>query len=446
MPEPIDYNKTVAITEQIRKEMPHLKSKEAVRREGARRAGIDYETFVAVRARRLKQAVPGHSTPIETVKPVVPASVEQEALDAYEAGWRASQTTKTYDLGAATDRFAAKHGRLHEDRFDEGWVDYAADYPKHTSFSGVKPLPKVTKVKLDEVRPGLFHSTNGKFEVENVRRGEWQLFELDDGYRGEWCQTFASRKDVAEAVNKLSARPVEVFKAKASHADMPVPSVTRWDSVFDDIKENPNLRRSLSDPMPAPRNMPLDQDFSPSPSWQSQKAWMDGDGKGGWPYNPSIRQAMGRRYNIEAHMPDSWGYEGLPPQQKMDEWANSFINAIEKQHTTQPPLYRGMENDPGLAVGDTFDMLPSSWSTDPSVTRQYGRNVFAVRDAYGVSLNEAKLNLADREVVAGGHMRVVEVQEVEWQETIRDVWGEYPDRVETVKLRVYVLEQQRRLP
>lgn len=47
---------------------------------------------------------------------------------AYKAGWKASQTTKTYDLDAAETRY----GRTHDDTgnyFSKGWCDYAADYP-----------------------------------------------------------------------------------------------------------------------------------------------------------------------------------------------------------------------------------------------------------------------------------------------------------------------------
>lgn len=53
---------------------------------------------------------------------------------AYEAGWRASQRTTTYDLDAAEARFEASHGSdFGGTNFAAGWVDVAAGNPKWTS-------------------------------------------------------------------------------------------------------------------------------------------------------------------------------------------------------------------------------------------------------------------------------------------------------------------------
>ncbi len=53
---------------------------------------------------------------------------------AYEAGWRASQRTRTCDLDAAERRYEDRYGADHGGTmFAAGWVDAACGNPKGTS-------------------------------------------------------------------------------------------------------------------------------------------------------------------------------------------------------------------------------------------------------------------------------------------------------------------------
>ena len=47
---------------------------------------------------------------------------------AYNLGWNASKTTKTYNLDKAESRFMAKNGQEFGASFAYGWIDYASDY------------------------------------------------------------------------------------------------------------------------------------------------------------------------------------------------------------------------------------------------------------------------------------------------------------------------------
>lgn len=62
---------------------------------------------------------------------------------AYLAGWDASRRTKTFDLDAAEARFEAKHGAgFGGSMFAAGWVDFAAEYAKWTSFAEAESAPE----------------------------------------------------------------------------------------------------------------------------------------------------------------------------------------------------------------------------------------------------------------------------------------------------------------
>jgi len=54
--------------------------------------------------------------------------------EAYQRGWRASsRPSASRDLGAAEDRFEARHGREAARFFADGWIDYASGLPKYHS-------------------------------------------------------------------------------------------------------------------------------------------------------------------------------------------------------------------------------------------------------------------------------------------------------------------------
>lgn len=56
--------------------------------------------------------------------------------------------------------------------------------------------------------PAVSPTMDGRFEVERVDGEfgtEWRLFECADGYRGEWCQTFATKADAVAAARDLHA-------------------------------------------------------------------------------------------------------------------------------------------------------------------------------------------------------------------------------------------------
>ena len=63
---------------------------------------------------------------------------------------------------------------------------------------------------VTKVRAGLYVALTenaGAFEIERSWDGRgWHVYEQTwDGYRGEWCQTYATKAEAVEAVSRQSA-------------------------------------------------------------------------------------------------------------------------------------------------------------------------------------------------------------------------------------------------
>lgn len=56
-----------------------------------------------------------------------------EQVNAMRAGWRASK--RSSDLGAAEDRYYARHGQTYADEFQDGWTDVAAGWSFGTTYA-----------------------------------------------------------------------------------------------------------------------------------------------------------------------------------------------------------------------------------------------------------------------------------------------------------------------
>ncbi len=268
-----------------------------------------------------------------------------------------------------------------------------------------------------------------------------------DAYKREAARRLGMDVDdyVRLRASKGAAKIAKPVTPKTPKPPMPsMPKVSRvadeWDSIEDDVKAYHQMQ--LNGTRGGPK--PLIDAEHPTPSWSAQKAWMAGDNKGGWPYSPAIRRGMGKDLGIEAHMPDKWPIDAAGVAGE-DAWAASFLKAIRAQTSTQPPLFRGMTGHANVNVGDTFDLLPSSWSVDAGSVHQYGDTVYAMKDAYGVGLQEDKLQLDDREVVAGGKLEVVSVRDVEWDQEHKDVFGG-PSTYTHRKIRLVEVRQLSRLP
>jgi hypothetical protein len=112
----------------------------AQERMAARELGEDIADF----RRALKSSVVPDPNPLPPVPKPVPQPTPEPApvrpppspaRDAYDAGWNASKTTKTFDLDAAEARYEKKYGRSDRTDFAAGWGDHASGYDKYHSFT-----------------------------------------------------------------------------------------------------------------------------------------------------------------------------------------------------------------------------------------------------------------------------------------------------------------------
>lgn len=424
----------------------------AWRREAARRTGVDYATFLKAWKKPTKGAGVAPSVKPPTLSlgsgriprpdPKPPGVAGPGKVMAREEA-RDLDRKVAKELGlkpgtAASRKAAADQAGM---RYDDFLATWKGKPNKPGPTGKAVPVKKTqTKPKSDVTDESPSIPPKGT-DARDAYDAGWQASQRTTTYDMETAAARWRAKNPGRKSSTFTDGWTDFAAERAKYETFtPAPAAARaaanWDTLVDDVTANQRWG--------GVRIKPLDPKTNPAPKWKAQRAWMDDSGTGDWPYNPQIRASMGKRFGIEAHMPEKWGVpEKRLFQSEIDDWADSFIKAIERQKTTQPPLYRGVGTNPGVKAGDEFDLLPSSWSTDSGAARIYGDHVFAMKNSYGTSLNEAKINLDDMEVVAGGRLRVVEVREIEWEE-VRHVWGE--TKRTPKKITVYVVEQLKRLP
>ena len=275
-------------------------------------------------------------------------------------------------------------------------------------------------------------------EVELAKReAEWLAREVKrKADEAEWLKAEKARR---------AAQDARVKKAREERAARDLAKKKPWDW---DIHKILDLRHD--EPMARAINLPTRKI-----SAAAQKAWMVGRNDGWNPFSPFIRRGMGRHLDLEAHMPKNWASHTdarfRPTVQQENDWGGEFIRAINAEKDTQPILFRGMDVDSmNLKMGEEFDMLPSSWSGHPSNAKAYGDTMIVMKDSYGVTLNEARWNLNDQEVVAGGRLRVIGMKKVKVKIRERAYESKPPygviEKIVEKEFNLVEVQQVRRLP